>query len=211
MIGMYMYKWIIIISLWMICMIYYVQNKTLSEGFSTNRYCPNLLIQKGTRIYLKNTRLAEVPGVNPMTFNNLEEYVEFTEWQRSQGINCEVLYLKHEYDAQGNGVYKVRPDILDTAGGSQAIPPGNIGSIDTVSIPTDTPEIHSSVLPPTNNYTGYDPDNQDIGKETALDSLYNIELTQSQSDNAMDPNWGGEEYSDSIINSGYYVENTRST
>ena len=35
--------------------------------------CPNVLIQKGSKIYLYNTKIAEVPGVNPIMFNNLEE------------------------------------------------------------------------------------------------------------------------------------------
>ena len=48
------------------------------EGFSLpgddSKRCPNILIQKGKEIYLYNSELAEVPGVNPMKFDNLEEY-----------------------------------------------------------------------------------------------------------------------------------------
>ena len=57
--------------------------------------CPNLLIQKGTVLYLYNTKRAPVPGVNPVRFDNLEEYVEFTDWLRGQGIKCPILFLQH--------------------------------------------------------------------------------------------------------------------
>ena len=58
------------------------------EGFTTTEQhrCPNLLIQKGTEIFLYNSKVAKVPGVNPIKFNNLEDYVEFMDWQKSQGI-----------------------------------------------------------------------------------------------------------------------------
>ena len=57
--------------------------------------------------HLLNTKLARVPGVNPLTFQNLEEYTEFVKWQRSNGINCPVLFLQHTYNVQGNSEYKV--------------------------------------------------------------------------------------------------------
>ena len=68
----------------------------VEKGMSgiTGPRCPNLLIQKGCKIYLHNTKIAEVPGVNPIEFNNLEEYTQFIDWQRSQGIRCPVLYLQ---------------------------------------------------------------------------------------------------------------------
>ena len=53
--------------------------------------CPNVLIKKDSKYILKNNRKADIPGVNPIEFDNLEEYVEFIEWQRSQGIRCPVL------------------------------------------------------------------------------------------------------------------------
>ena len=79
------------------------------EGLTNNSRepsCPNLLIQKGASFYLYNSKLARVPGVNPIEFENLEEYTEFLDWQRSQNIRCPVLYLQETYDTQGNRVYK---------------------------------------------------------------------------------------------------------
>jgi len=91
--------------------------ETMSVMGGTSGRCPNMLIQKGAAFYLYNTKLAEVPGVNPVRFNNLEEYVEFLDWQRSQGIRCPVLYLQEVYDSQGNVTYKARPSVSDPQGG----------------------------------------------------------------------------------------------
>ena len=47
------------------------------EGLTTmngDQRCPNILIQKGPKYYLYNSNVAQVPGVNPIEFNNLEEY-----------------------------------------------------------------------------------------------------------------------------------------
>lgn len=79
--------------------------------------CPNLLIQKGTVLFLYNTKLAPVPGVNPIRFDNLEEYVEFTEWLRGQGIKCPILFLQHSIDAQGESIYNIRPSPTNLQGG----------------------------------------------------------------------------------------------
>ena len=100
--------------------IYYSGNSKLLEGLTTMNgelRCPNLLIQKGAKYYLYNSNLAQVPGVNPIEFNDLEEYTEFLEWQRGAGIRCPVLYVQNTYDAQGNRVYKVRPSVTELEGG----------------------------------------------------------------------------------------------
>ena len=94
--------------------------KPKKEGLTTmngeNR-CPNILIQKGPKYYLYNSNVAQVPGVNPIEFNNLEEYTEFLDWQRGAGIRCPVLYVQNTYDIQGNRVYKIRPDVTEPQGG----------------------------------------------------------------------------------------------
>ena len=87
-----------------------------------NKDCPNLLIQKGNKLYLKYTSRAEIPGVNPIEFNNLEEYVEFTKYMRHKNIHCPVLLLKREYDAQNNEVYKMPPGISEVQYGIQSGP-----------------------------------------------------------------------------------------
>ena len=89
----------------------------LTNNTSKQPRCPDLLIQKGSNFFLYNSKLAQVPGVNPIEFENLEDYTEFLDWQRSQGIRCPVLYLQQTYDAQGNRVYKARPSVSEPQAG----------------------------------------------------------------------------------------------
>ena len=98
----------------------YLYPNKLRESF-TSKECPNILIQKGKQIFLHNSKLAKIPGINPIQFNNLEDYVEYVKWQRSQKINCPVLFLQHSYDAQGNSVYKNRPSPMELEGGLPSI------------------------------------------------------------------------------------------
>ena len=60
---------------------YYITHPCNQEGFkgSFKQHCPNLLIQKNNEIFLYNTKKANVPGVNPLKFNNLDEYTEFVD------------------------------------------------------------------------------------------------------------------------------------
>ena len=115
-----MYKLCLIIIIFLLGL-YFVIKYPSYEAFTNkkekNYRCANILYQKGANFFLYNSKLANIPGVNPLQFNNLEEYVEFTEWQRRQGIKCPVLYVQEAYDAQGNTVYKARPSPTDMHGG----------------------------------------------------------------------------------------------
>ena len=115
-----MIKYIIIIIMFLlgiyyICRFKYIL-KNKKETFISGK-CQNVLIQEGNNILLYNKNMAKIPGVNPIKFNNLEEYVEFLEWQRSQKINCPVLYFQKSIDVQGNDVYAIRPSPTDLQGG----------------------------------------------------------------------------------------------
>ena len=47
-----------------------------NNGKTDKKRCPDVLIQKGSKYHLLNTSLGKVPGVNPVVFNDLEDYVE---------------------------------------------------------------------------------------------------------------------------------------
>ena len=225
---------------------FYTRSYTLETmsvmGGSSGR-CPNMLIQKGAAFYLYNTKLAEVPGVNPVRFNNLEEYVEFLDWQRSQGIRCPVLYLQEVYDSQGNMTYKARPCVTEPQGGlppttasldanvtkfpSEPGIPGleNPTSPDQSSIPSSSyamdpsnryPNLERTLLvdattndPPynKNSYPSFDESSYYSGKHTPLDQLDVINESKAMSPNPMDPNWGGAEYTQFLVDSKYYKDN----
>ena len=198
-------------------------NPKYSEGLTNNieqeRRCPNLLIQKGSSFYLYNSKLAQVPGVNPVEFDNLEDYTEFLDWQRSQGIRCPVLYLQETYDAQGNRVYKSRPSVSEPQAGlppSIASSSGNmimessLGNLDTLAYPNPTLLVDATRNDPPynkNSYPAYDESSYYIGTTTPLDGMNIQQEKQTVSPDPMDPNWGGSEYTQSLVDKGFYAGN----
>jgi hypothetical protein len=66
------------------------------EGITTNAECSNLLIRKGGKILLYNTEKPLEESKNPITFAHLDEYLQYLETQRSNGIQCPILFLNEE-------------------------------------------------------------------------------------------------------------------
>jgi hypothetical protein len=190
------------------------------EGLTNNKpRCPNLLIQKGSRFYLYNSKLAKVPGVNPVEFDNLEDYTEFLDWQRSQGIRCPVLYLQETYNAQGNPVYKVRPSVSEPQAG---LPPSiasssggiiNESSLDDLGPPAyPNPTLLVDATrndPPYNkqSYPAFDESSYYTGTTTPLDMMNVKQSKKKITPNPMDDNRGGSSYTQSLIDKGYYSQN----
>ena len=172
-----------------------------------NDRCPNILIQHGNEIFLYNSKVEKVPGVNPIRFSNLDDYSEFMEWLQGRGIRCPVLFLQFAYDSQGNAVYKMRPSPTDLQGGlSPNVPysPAPTALVQLMDASRDNPPFNNQM------YDGYDPLNFNIGDYTSQDAAFRAkELTMQYSDNPMDSNWGGIRYSESVVDSGAYVDRTR--
>ena len=181
-----------------------------SENFTNNsieKRCPDILIQKDSKFYLHNSKVAKVPGVNPIEFENLEDYTEFLDWQHSQGIRCPVLFLQQTYDAQGNPVYKVRPGVTEQQGGlppSHPLPPNPTLLVDATR---NDPPYNINSMP------SFDQSSYYVGTTTPLDKMNNNTqqeenmLYSGPSPDPMDPNWGGADYTQSLVDKGYYAEN----
>jgi hypothetical protein len=203
-------------------------NSKYSEGLTNNTLnaprCPNLLIQKGSKFYLYNSKIAQIPGVNPVEFNNLEDYTEFLDWQRSQNIRCPVLYLQETYDAQGNRVYKSRPSVSEPQAGlpPSAAAPVGIASQVTPMMETSLEPVGDEAYPnPTllvdatrndppynkNSYPAYDQTSYYIGTTTPLDQMNMKQEKAPISPDPMDPNWGGSAYTEDLVEKGYYKSN----
>lgn len=177
--------------------ILFMGKKNIKEGF-TNVSCSNILIQKGSEFFLYNSRRAKVPGVNPIKFNNLEDYVEFIKWQRSQGIRCPILYLQETYDTQGDVKYKIKTDsnlhdLPPELKGQPSLPPENL----LYDASRQDPPYNQ------NHYAGFDPQNQYIGLNTPLDKIFH-ESYNGVSPNPMDTNWGGDNFTQNLIDTGFY-------
>ena len=213
----------------------YANSKQI-EGLTTingELRCPNLLIQKDSKYYLYNSELAKVPGVNPIEFNNLEEYVEFLEWQRGAGIRCPVLYLQNTYDAQGERVYKIRPSVTELQGGLppsapvtqeprqyyQPTPPhigqngNNLNTLNVQQRPASQTGNNLQQLNANINanaeYTGTGTA-RTLGSTAGIidaDDCANEDGNLLFSPNPMCQNWGGAEFTESLVDAGYYAGN----
>ena len=154
----------------------------IQEGYKQKLLppCPDLLLEENRKFYLYNSKLVKVPGVNPVVFNTLNDYVEFLEWQRSQGVRCNVQHLRKTTNAQGESVYRF---------------------VNRAPIPGRRPPRISKLVdagrsePPYNqhSYPSYDPQDQYVGTYTPLDKMFTADK-YIRSANPMDPNWGGHNY-----------------
>jgi hypothetical protein len=70
-------------------------NMSTNEPMENKDDCPNLLIQKGNALLLYNKNKPEDEN-NPLSFFNLDEYINYLEIQKSKGNSCPVLYLQQE-------------------------------------------------------------------------------------------------------------------
>lgn len=174
--------------------------------------CPDLLIKKDCSLLLYNTKLPEVDGLNPIPFFSMDEYLNYLEIQKRKGIHCPVLFLQQESDTQGQDVYRIRPSPTNTEPGMQPITlaPPQVVSGGGAPKPLQTIQYIDSSRedPPFNGgqYSGFDPYGLFIGKYTNIDAIHDSTEKQQISDNPMDPNWGGTEYTQAVVNSGKYDE-----
>jgi hypothetical protein len=252
-----MYK-LLVIGIVFLLGLYFISQSNKIETFTTGGLddykiagkCPDVLIQKGAAFFLYNSKRANVPGVNPIRFESLEEYTEFVEWQRSQGILCPVLYLQHAYNAQGDAVYKARPSPTNMQGGAPdyIVTPASLPGMQEIKsqdIPINVASMEANMIPPpanvpvqglygreftapgklkggipmmqlppqgmqppqqsgynNNTYSGFDPHNQGVGLNTPLDKMFT--QTNGASPNPMDDSWGGIEFTEAVVKSGYY-------
>lgn len=197
-----MLKYYVILTVFILGLWFMIKNADGGkfEGFNTGKSCPDILVKKDGSFYLHNSSEPIVAGVNPIKFSSLDEYVEFIEWQRRQGLRCPVLYFQQTGDAQGQTSYRMLPDPRNP----------NIGlSVEDYKLDENTRLLtdasRSGKMFNRGLYPGYDPENQDIGIETPLDKIFTS--TSPTSDNPMDVNWGGASFSKEVIKGGKYNEN----
>lgn len=177
------------------------------ESMNNADRCPNILIQHGSEIFLYNSKVEKVPGVNPIRFKSLDDYSEFMDWLQGRGIRCPILFLQFSYDAQGQAVYKMRPSPTDLQGGlspNTPYSPAPAALVQMMDASRDNPPFNNQM------YDGFDPLNFNMGDYTTQDAAFRAkEITSKYSDNPMDSNWGGIRYSESAVASGIYADRTR--
>lgn len=187
----------IIIGMFLIGLLFcssYKHSDVVETFESGANQCPNVLIQKGDKLLLLNTKKAKVPGINPIYFNNLEEYTEFVQWQQAMKIKCPILYFQQTYTTQGEKGFRMLPDPVEKQAG---LPSSHVAQRQPLyDAGHDDPPYNK------NSYPGADPEDQNIGVYTPLDKIYHSR--KMPSDSAMDTNWGGVGATMQSIDQGVY-------
>ena len=195
---------LIITTFMVLGLYYYINSYKYYEPLenNTDNQCPNMLIEKDGKYYLFNSKKKIASGVNPITFNNLEEYTKFIEWQNNKNISCPILYLQYSTDAQNNDLIQVKSSLFENEGGlpSQLKDFLNNDSQDEILDATKD----NNVLFNKNMFNGFDSQNQDIGSDTPLDKIFH--QPGNTSVNPMDPHWGGKNYTLDAVNRGDFEE-----
>ncbi len=209
-------KLLAIVLIFLLGLFYYTNSYDLYEPLTNDisnnvsKKCPNMLVEKDGDIYLYNSKLPSVSGVNPIKFDSLDEYAEFVEWQKSQDIDCPILYLQYTTDTQNNDLIQVKPSILENSAGLPYQKTKIIHELEDEqyyeknkmldATKDSTPDKDQKFN--TNMYQGFDRNNQNIGLDTPLDKIFTDKNNTSA--NPMDTNWGGKKYSKSRIDAGDY-------
>ena len=176
---------LVIIGLIFLLGLHFTANFTHKDFVETfineKKDCYDLLVKKGNHVFLYNSSLSYVPGVNPVQFNNLEEYTEYVQWERANGINCPVLFLQHEYDAQNNSNYKLRPSLDNQQGG-----------LGGTSCNADEKKDLDKKVTAFNEVLTHIDLEDDVNKEKTA--------------NAMDTNWGGAKFARELVSDGQFTK-----
>ena len=86
------------------------------ENFTCNQ-CPTTLLKDGNKILLYNPNLAKIPGVNPIIFEDLNDYEKYVQWQRVNQVKCPILKLNKGYDK----MYEINSSNINTNLGQNQI------------------------------------------------------------------------------------------
>jgi hypothetical protein len=128
-----------------------------STSTTDDSKCPNLLVKKGTKLYMYNTSAPEELGKNPILFDSLDDYIYYVKVQRTQYNNhCPILFLQQETTTQGDEVYRVRPGPFDLEAGTQTpivASPTQIAAVRNY-FSNSNGSISSGMIPPTSNIIG---------------------------------------------------------
>ena len=199
-------KLLIFTSFVILGLYYYINSYKYYETLEnkTTTQCPNMLIEKDGTYYLYNSKKKIVSGVNPITFNNLEDYTKFIEWQNNKNISCPILYLQYSTDAQNNELIQVKSSIFENEGGlpikiKDILQQDNDVDNQILDATTDNNAVFN-----TNMFNGFDSQNQDIGLDTPLDKIFH--QPGNKSVNPMDPHWGGKNHTLNAVNRGDFED-----
>lgn len=154
--------------------------------------CPNLLRQEGTSIVLYDLN-QPASNINPAIFTSLDEYALFVKEQEAKGVRCPVLDLQKGIVGSSLSNAPIAPPISTDLEGSRIFNQGDYPPFDPFN----------DVV-----YGGMKKSENMENPEELREEHENMENPQENgngmSDNPMDTNWGGVQYSAQTLASGKY-------
>ena len=179
-------------------------SKESFDNFSETKHdlkqeCPNILVKDGDRLELLNTRKPRVPGINPVYFDNLEDYAEYYKHQRANNINCPVLFYQSTYDTQNKKGWRLLATPFEPNAGLHSGPTmENSREVEMLLTDANT----SGGKFNQNQFLAFDPEDQLVGIKTKSDKVEHRE-------DPMSSDWGGHEYTHNALLSGKFKDRTR--
>lgn len=176
------------------------RSNTLESGYSgSNDSCPDMLVNDGDQLLLINSKF---PDAQPMIFKSLDDYQDY---MKRLGTNCPVLFIQKENNTQGEDVYRVRPGPFNQEGGLPVVSEEEIIQRAKAIKATDASRAGKFNQ---GEYPGFDPQGLYVGRVTDIDKVHvSTQFDAKVSDNPMDPNWGGVEFTRQAVNAGKYKDN----
>jgi hypothetical protein len=174
---------IIIVITTFIFSIIYIYNIRL-EGMKIRYDCPSKLEETNEGLFKLSYEDNKKP---PKFYYSLDEYVELITTQKDKSMNCPILNVGEHSDLNPLSLHPSKETKIQLL--LDANRDDNVYNI--------------------NQYPGYDPNNLYIGIKTPLDLMDKLEENKNVSANPMDSNWGGNAYTENVVNSGFYEKNTR--
>jgi hypothetical protein len=181
---------------------YFYKNRKI-EGYE-NKKKKNMLIEHDGKIYYLNNNIKIEKDKNPLVFENLEEYKEFIELENSTGKKTPVLYLEYTTNTQNDELIQVKSSIFENNGGAQFEYKDDKYYNKHRMLDASQEISNNKIVFNDNMYSGFDKENQNIGRDTPLDRMFHSNSKVSA--NPYDTNWGGKKHTQKRIDKGEFKD-----
>ena len=180
-------------------------NNNNFEPMENKKKCYNMLIEHSNKFYLLNNKEKITKDTNPIIFDSLEEYKQFVEEEDLKGTKCPVVFLQYTTNTQNEELLQVKPSIFENNGGIQfKYKDKEYYNKNKMLDATKESTPGKNKIFNKNMYSGFDKENQNIGRDTPLDRIFHSNSKVSA--NPFDHNWGGKKYTQSKIDKGDYKD-----
>ena len=153
--------------------------------------CPILYLQEET-----NAQGQDVYRVRPSPFDQQGGLPSITDINRKNPFPpLSISNTSKNYSPHSSTITDINNSTLSE------LAPLNVDIVNYDDATNDNPPYNKG------NYASFDPHGQYVGVLTDLDVLHHSTNKSEFSDNPMDPNWGGVEYTQQMIDTGKYEEN----